>query len=107
MSVETIKDQIISNTLYRVRNEIESLKGGCIWKIVFDFNSVDIFYDTDEEVRLFEESGASEMLRNQITAIVKPYDKYNVFSDGVICHFTSRQTLNEKYQGNMFYYMKR
>lgn len=38
--------------------------------------------------------------------IVKKYDDFNVFPQGANCVFTSRQTLNEKYGGSMFYYTR-
>ncbi len=45
-------------------------------------------------------------IRRKCTDIVKKYDVHNAFADGAQCVFSSRQTVDEKYQGSMFYYYR-
>jgi hypothetical protein len=84
VTCETICDQIVRKTLWKVH----------------------VFYQTDEQVEQHKQDGKSEKLRSVISAIVKEHDKYNAFPNGVSCVFTSKQTLDEKYQGSMFYYTR-
>ena len=74
---------------------------------MIDYVTVSIFYETDVQVEQFKLNGVSDELRTNITQIVIADDKYNVFSNGVSCDFTSHQTLDEKYRGNLFYYHNR
>lgn len=103
---ETIRDQIAGKMLWSIKDEIYALKKQDIWKITIIFESVHIFYETDAQIEEHEKDGVSRMLRETITGIVKTYDNYHVFADGVSCVFTSRQTLNEKYKGSMFFYTR-
>lgn len=103
---DTISDQIVSKTLWSLKDIICGLQRDDIWKIEVIFQSVHIFYETDEQVERHKTDGVSDSLRKQIANIVKPYDKYNVFPNGVSCVFTSKQTLDEKYGGSMFAYTR-
>lgn len=105
--IEMVEDQIIRKTFDEVKPQILVFEKSVIWKIVFEFTNISVFYETDEQVKHFEEIGLSDAIREKFSEILKANDKYNVFKDGVCCLFTSRQTLNEKYQGNLFYYFKR
>lgn len=67
---------------------------------------VHIFYFTDEQIQIHETDGVSNGLCQKCTDIVKVHDKYGVFSKGVSCVFTSKQTLDEKYAGSMFNYTR-
>jgi len=104
---DTICDQIACKLLGEKRNEIYALQKDYIWKIVIDYVTVSIFYETDVQVEQFKLNGVSDELRKNITQIVIADDKYNVFSNGIFFDFTSHQTLNEKYRGNLFFYHNR
>ena len=103
---ETIRDQIAGKLLWSIRDKIFAQQKADIWKIEIIFSSVHIFYETDEQIALHEADGTSRTLKETITEIVRAYDTYHAFTDGVACIFTSRQTLNEKYGGSMFYYTR-
>lgn len=104
---DTIKDQIISEGIRRHKGALEALKQGDVWKIYLESSGVCIFYETDAQIEEHEKDGRSELLRRQIQYVLSQNDRYHVFDHGVRCEFTSKQTLDEKYQGNMFYYHMR
>lgn len=101
-----IKDEIQEMVLKNAKNEILALQSGDIWKIVVTFGAIHIFYETDKQVKEHEIDGVSEAFRQKCAEIIKKYDFFNTFSKCEACVFTSRQTLNEKYEGNMYYYFK-
>ena len=101
---ETIRDEIQKDILKRAGAGIRNILHPDIWKIVIFFEGIHIFYETDEQVLRNQENGTSDEIRRQCTQFVKMYDVHNAFPDGANCTFTSRQTLDEKYSGNMYYY---
>ena len=101
---ETICDEIKKDILKLVRNEITSIQHPDIWKIEVFFESIHIFYETDEQISCNSQNGVSENIESQCTQLVKKYDQYNAFNDGANCIFTSHQTLDEKYAGSTYYY---
>jgi len=103
---ETIRDEIQKDILKRAGAGIRNIQHPDIWKIEIFFESVHIFYETDEQIIRNQENGVSDNIKCQCTQLVKMYDVYNVFSDGVNCIFSSHQTIDEKFRGNMFYYYK-
>lgn len=103
---ETIKDEIQKRVLKQARSEIEKIFDPDIWRIEFIFEGIHIFYETDEQVRLNTENGKSRAIWQKCTEVVRKYDFCDAFKEGANCTFTSRQTLNEKYNGSMFFYMR-
>lgn len=103
---ETIRDEIQKDILDRAGAGIRNIQHPDIWKIEIFFEGIHIFYETDEQVLRNRENGVSDEIKRQCTQFVKMYDVHNAFPDGANCTFTSHQTLDEKYQGNMFYYYK-
>ena len=108
VSYETIRDEIAKRILKANSETIRALVFGHedIWKIELIFGSVHIFYETDEQVQQHEADGVSSGLRQSCADIVRGQDKFGVFSNGVSCVFTSKQTLDEKYAGSMFNYTR-
>lgn len=101
---ETLCDEIQKDIIYRVADEIKGIQHPDIWKIDIHFESIHIFYETDEQIVRNEENGTSDDIKRRCTELVKPYDVHNAFPDGANCVFTSHQTLDEKYAGNMYFY---
>ena len=108
---DTIKDEIQTRILKSARKQIEELKdigpwASDVWKIEIIFGGIHIFYETDAQIVQHEKDGISKALREECTRILKSNDTYNVFEKGALCTFTSKQTLDEKYAGSMFYYTR-
>ena len=108
---DTIKDEVQKNILKKVRKQIEGLKdsgpwASDVWKIEIIFGGIHIFYETDAQIVQHEEDGISKALREECTRILQSQDSYNAFEKGALCTFTSKQTLDEKYAGSMFYYTR-
>lgn len=104
---ESIEDQIQQKTLHMAKDELYAIAQDEVWKVLLEFDHVIIFYYTDEQVNRFEEDGTSQALRQKCSEIVKQYDNYGVYPKGIYCEFCSKQTIDEKYCGNMFYFYKR
>lgn len=104
---DTLKDQIVTHTISAARERILALQKDDIWNMYFEGGSVHIFYETKQQVAQHEKDGKNEVLRRSISEIVRKYDTYKLFTEGVNCVFISHETLNEEYQGNMFYYYAR
>ncbi|MBQ4536852.1 MAG: hypothetical protein II994_04445 [Lachnospiraceae bacterium] len=101
---ETLRDEIQKDILKRVRAEIKNIQHPDIWRIEIFFESIHVFYKTDEQIVSNQTNGISDYIRNQCTQLVKRYDWYNAFANGANCIFSSHQTIDEKFHGNMFYY---
>ena len=101
---ETIRDEMQKDILKRVGAGIRSIQHPNLWKIEIFFESIHIFYETDEQIMRNRENGTSDDIIRRCTQLVKMYDVHNVFPDGANCTFSSHQTINEKFHGNMFYY---
>lgn len=71
----------------------------------FSFDNVYIFYELDEHIKIHEEDGLSEDISERIFAILKKNDNYSVCKEKRV-FFDSIQTLNEKYNGSLFNYLR-
>lgn len=71
--------------------------------LVFD-TTVYIFYETDNDIILYSENELSKTIENNICKMVSNADEFNV-TENVCVVFTSVQTLNEKYHGNVYLYL--
>lgn len=103
---ETIRDEMAKRTIQLAKQEIKEIKHTDIWRIEVQFENVYIFYYTDEQVNSHMSDGVSDMIKNAAVKAVKRHDRYYMYDKGVKCVFTSKQTLDEKYAGNMFYYFQ-
>lgn len=77
-----------------------------LWEVHESFESVHFFYQTDEQIEENERRGISDKLRSEAEKIIRKYDDFGLFSGGIPCYFSSKQTLDEKYKGSMFYYFR-
>jgi len=106
MAFDTLRDEIQKRVLEKARPHLEALAEGDVWRVMVHFGTIHIFYGTDEQLRQHEADGSCEALRQRCCDIVGPYDSRQVFDDGPPCLFTSHQTLEEKYRGNLFFYFR-
>ena len=103
----TIADELLTDIQHKAEAKIKHYLDSflSIRRYAFQFDTVHIFYKTDQDILRHEEDGLSDKIRNRIFEFKKEYDEFSVLEDaGVV--FSSLQTLNEKYNGNMFYYFK-
>lgn len=106
VSYETLADEIRKRLLKQVSGEIQNLREPDVWRIEILFDTIHVFFETEDQRRDHEADGTCERIDQKMTDIVKKADKMGVFQDGVKCIFSSRQTLDEKYNGSMFYYSR-
>jgi len=103
---DTLRDEIEKDVLDQACGELEALAEGDVWRVMVHFGAIHVLYGTDEQLRQHEADGSCEALRQRCCDIVGPYDRRRVFDHGPPCFFTSHQTLEEKYGGNLFFYFR-
>ena len=95
-----LKDRIF----VEARAELKQLKQGDIQDILMCLGYISILYETDEQLLRHETDGKTEELKRICTEIVRKYDEFGVFKDSVPFRFSSRQTVDEQYEGNLYYF---
>lgn len=103
---DTLKDEMQKRVLRQCAGELKALEVPDIWRVEIIFDRVHIFFVTDEQEALHRRDGVCGSVKREVEEIVKQKDVFGAFEDGVQCVFTSRQTLDEKYDGKMFYYTR-
>ena len=102
-----IADELRTNIQHQAEKEIrhylETIPQICRYEFFFD--TVHVFYQSDEDIERHHKDGLSQAISNRILELKKPYDEFNALVDSGTC-FSSIQTLNEKYEGNVFYYFR-
>ncbi len=96
ITYDTLEDEIRKRILKPVQKEIPRIHRPYIWKIEIIFDQVHIFYKTDVQCQICQQTGISQEIKQRILDIVKPFDSFHVSHDNFYCVFTSQQTLNEK-----------
>lgn len=103
--IDTLKDELERITLSKATPKITAKTGGIIHKIIIGGNTIHIFFETENQLKESKENGYCDKIQKKLTKILKKYDKYKLYSNGAPCVFTSKQMLDEKYDGNMYYYL--
>lgn len=96
-----MQDEILSLCISDIQMYLKSFEE--IKLMDFSFNYVFIFYEKSEDVSIHETSGLSDKISKHIFDIIKDKDYLDSFKKPQIV-FDSIQVLNEKYDGNLFYY---
>lgn len=104
---DTLKDEIRGDVLQKAKEEFGQLAGGEIWKVKVNRENITIFYKTDAQIEENEKNGTSEALKQKCIDIIKKYDDYGLWENGIFCEFCSHQTFLEKYKGNWQFYYQR
>ncbi len=102
---ETIEDELQKIILREAKPELETLVTGDIKKLFIAFENVHIFFETDEQLLRHKTDGTNEAIKQQCTEIAQKYDEFGAFKNGVICCFSSIQTLNEQFGGSIQHYL--
>jgi len=101
---DTLCDGIRSDIFCRIADEINDIQHPDIQQTVIYSGRIHIFYETDEQIVRNGENGTSDEIKCRFSELIKPHDVYNAFPDGADCIFTSRQTLDEKFDGKLSNY---
>ena len=103
----TIADEILTDIQHKatepIKQYLDTLEQ--VKRYEFNFDTVHIFYETDNDITAHENDGLSKEIANNILSIKQQFDDFSIITDGGVV-FTSLQTLNEKFAGNMFYYFR-
>lgn len=106
ISYDTLEDEIKKRILQKIKPQLDTIHRPYIWKIEVIFDQVHVFFKTDEQIRACQQTGICDEMNQKILDFIKPIDDLNVFDQNFSCVFTSRQTLNEKYNGSLFNYTR-
>ena len=106
VTYDTLRDEIQKRVLRECSGEIKSIEAPDIWRVEILFDRVYVFFETDEQRDRHQDDSVCGSIRKKLDAIAERHDPFGAFADGVQCVFTSRQTLDEKYDGSMFYYTR-
>ncbi len=103
----SLAEEIREKTLYKASNDIKALRIKNLWHLDASLGTVDIFFETEQQIDQFKACGYLDEVHSMILECVLKYDDYNVFTNEVSCVFTSKQNLDEHYEGRLFYWYKR
>lgn len=78
-----------------------------IYRVIWDFGEFEILYYTDENIKNNNKNGKSKKIKEIINNEIKKRDLYNCFDKGVDVNFYSKQLIDEKYEGSLFYFSRR
>ncbi len=96
-----MKAEIMGLCTPDIKNYLESFEE--IKLIDICFNVVFIFYENISDVTKYKESGLSDEIIDHVFGIIREKDYLDAFKNPKVV-FDSVQVLNEKYEGNLYYY---
>lgn len=104
-----LAEDIKIETLSAVNDVLQTLKTEfCeipIQYIYTGFTAIYIFYEAEEQIKRYEQSGISAAIQRRCCEIVAKHDKYKIFDGKVCCFFDSYRRLMEEYAGSMYFYL--
>lgn len=106
ITYDTLEDEIQKRVIRRAERDIAAFQAQDVWKVIPVFHRIHVFFENDSQTEVHQKDGLCEKINCEIGEILRKHDRYGVFQKGVSCIFTSRQTLDEKYDGNLFYYTR-
>jgi hypothetical protein len=78
-----------------------------VWAIDGFSNLVVVFYLTDKDVHNNQANGSSAKIKQRCYELAKRYDEFGYFElETFPIRFDSKENLNKKYSGNLFYYFR-
>lgn len=103
---ETLQDQMMQEIIRRAGNKLRALTHRDISKTLLQYLSLHIFYETDLKITENAANGISASIETKCQKILQKYDTHRVWQNHKVCQFSSMETLNRDYKGNLFYYMQ-
>jgi len=94
---------------YRLIREplIEKYQIYSVWTFLNRFSQLTVFYRNEINVKTNEFIGISKQIKDDFYETLHMLDEFNVFTyDNFDVLFTSKENLDNKYEGNLFYYLK-
>lgn len=104
---DELRSEIMKMAWKDIENIGKAFTGVPIWKVHYEFDQVHIFYNLESEVEKYENDGISKHIEEHCHHLLGKYDEFGVYGEKTVCKFVSREMINDKFAGNMFYYSKR
>jgi len=94
------------NASKEVENEIKIINKK-VWKVITEFTNIVVFFNTEDSKNEYINKNSKE-IELLYLSILKKYDEFNQYNEvNINVMFESKETLDENYEGNLFYYSKR
>jgi hypothetical protein len=78
-----------------------------VWKIDGFARQIAVFFDSEERMRLKAKDGTCEEISKQCFQAMKPYDEFGYLTDDTFrLRFDSKENLDKRFKGNLFYYWR-
>jgi hypothetical protein len=85
----------------------EKYQRSSVWDIFAIFSSLTVFYATDSDVQLNQETGVSRQIKDEYYQKLHALDEFRVFPyESFNVTFDSKENLDGNYDGNLYYYYK-
>lgn len=86
---------------------IEKYQIYSVWTLFNKFSQLTVFYQNEINVKTNEFIGISKQIKDEFYETLHKLDEFNVFTyDNFDVRFDSKENLDNKYEGNLFYYLK-
>lgn len=103
---ETLHDQMMQEVIQNAGSELRALMHPCIEKTLLQYLSLHIFYKADSQITENASNGISNAIEEKCQKIIQRHDSHHIWGAHKLCQFSSMETLNRDYKGNLFYYMQ-
>lgn len=85
----------------------EKYKIYSVWQLFDKFSQLTVFYRNEINVKTNQFIGISKQIKDEFYETLHRLDEFNVFTyDTFDVRFDSKENLDNKYEGNLFYYLK-
>ncbi len=103
---ETLQDQMMQEVIHHAGSELRALTHRDVSKTLLQYLSLHIFYETDSQITENAANGVSATLEEKCQKILQKHDSHHIWKNHRVCQFSSMETLNRDYKGNLFYYIQ-
>ena len=77
-----------------------------VWDVYGVFDSLIVFYCSDNEIEENRKSGVTEAIQNRYYEAVKQFDEMNYFTRGKLeIKFDSKENLDKNFDGSLYNYI--
>jgi len=102
------KNRTALELIEREGKEIEKkfFKHG-VWTITGMSKVIVVFFTDEKTKKENRENGVCDSIRNELYSRIRQYDEFHYFTESNLeVHYDSKENLDDKYEGSLFYYFR-